>query len=172
MSKSPAECWYALHVRTNYEVAVGTRLRDLGVRELIPMRGLPPGKNSRASGKMPLFPGYVFCCLDLRTGPRLYTLTGVIRILGLGGHPAPIDEREIQAIQILARSPYPVQPHPFIGNEDTVTISHGPLSGVSGTLVHSETESKLIVSVALIQRSLAVTVPSDCGALQFAHPHT
>jgi transcription antitermination factor NusG len=171
MSKSPAECWYALHVRTNYEVAVGARLRDLGVQELIPMRDLPPGKNGRSPGKIPLFPGYVFCCMDLRTGPRLYTLSGVIRILGYGGHPTAIDEKEIQAIQILTRSPYPIQPHPFIGIGDIVTIADGPLCGVSGRLVHSETESTLIVSVALIQRSLAVTVPSQCGALQFARPH-
>lgn len=77
--------WYVLHVRPNYELSVTSQLRELGLEEYLPIkRPLSIPKRSRCSEGMPLFPGYVFSLLDLRAGPRLYSISGIIRILGHG----------------------------------------------------------------------------------------
>lgn len=154
--------WYALHVRSNYELAVSTRLRELGIEEYLPIhRTTPASPRSKFNSGPPLFPGYVFSFMNLHAGPRLYTIPGVLKILGCGGNATPIEDHEIAMVRSIANSPLPVEPVPYFQPGAKICLTAGPLSGVSGTFLRSGKGNQLVVSLPLLRRSLAVTVLAE-----------
>ena len=108
-----------------------------------------------------LFPGYVFCRFDLAHGKLpVVTVPGVQRIVGHGRDPVAVPEREIEALQQVLRSGALVEPHEYLQAGDRVRIVHGAMAGVEGILVTVKNESRLVLSVELLQRSVAVEVDS------------
>ena len=154
--------WYALHVRPNYEIFVSSRLKGLGVEEYLPIHKTShlSQRNKFHSGP-PLFPGYIFSFLNLQAGPRLYSIPGVIRVLGYGGQATPIEDHEIAMIRSVADSPLAVEAVPYFQPGEKICLTAGPLCGVSGTFLHSGKGNQLVVSLPLLRRSLAVTVLSE-----------
>ncbi len=151
--------WYALHVRPSYEIAVATRLQDLGVEEYLPLyKGPRVARRNRFNEGPPLFPGYVFSYLDLAVGPRLYAVPGVLRILGHGGRATPIEDDEIAMVRAIVESRLRIDPAPYFQPGEKICLIDGPLRGVSGTFLRSRKGNKLVVSLPLLKRSLAVTV--------------
>lgn len=156
---TPGARWYALHLRPNYEMAVSTRLRELGVEEYLPIhRASRVAQRNKFNEGPPLFPGYIFSFLNLHAGPKLYSVPGVVRILGYGGHATPIEDHEIAMVRSIADSPLAVEPIPYFYAGEKICLMAGPLKGVSGTFLHSAKGDKLVVSLPLLKRSLAVTV--------------
>jgi transcriptional antiterminator RfaH len=154
--------WYALHVRPNYEIAVSTRLRGLGVEEYLPIhKGSKLARRNKFNEGPPLFPGYIFSFLNLHAGPRLYSIPGLIRVLGYGGHATPIEDQEIAMIRSIADSPLSVEHVPYFQPGAKICLTAGPLCGVSGTFLRSGKANQLVISLPLLHRSLAVTVLSE-----------
>ncbi len=164
MTLAPSEArWYALHVRPNYEIAVSNRLRELGVEEYLPIHRASRNKSPRNkfSGGPPLFPGYLFTFLKLHSGPKLYSIPGVIRIVGHGGNATPIEDHEIAVVRTITDAPLPVEPIPYIHTGERICLTAGPLKGMCGTFLRCTKGSRLVVSLPLLKRSLAVTVLAE-----------
>jgi Transcription antiterminator len=154
--------WYALQVRRNYEMSVASRLRELGLDEYIPVRHFQNiAKRNRFPEGMPVFPGYIFTFLDLDAGPRLYSVPGVIKILGYGGRPEPVSDDEIQAIRNIVSSDLKVHSVAYCSAGDPIVLTDGPLCGVRGRFIASKKGGQLLVSLPLLNRSLSVTVLSE-----------
>jgi transcription antitermination factor NusG len=85
-------------------------------------------------------------------------IPGVSLIVGMGKTPIPIDEAEIAAIQSTVKSGLPSQPWPFIQIGQRVRIEQGPLCGLEGVLLDFRGRHRLVLSVTLLQRSIAVQV--------------
>jgi transcription antitermination factor NusG len=77
----------------------------------------------------------------------------------LGKVPIPVEENEIAAVQRVVNSGVLAQPWPFLKTGEQVTIEEGPLRHVTGILAAIDGSERLIVSISLLQRSLAVTLP-------------
>ena len=78
--------------------------------------------------------------------------------MGVGRTPIPIDESEIAAIQAAIKSGLPSQPWPFLQVGNRVRIEYGPLCGLEGILSGFRGHQRLVLSVTLLQRSIAVQV--------------
>jgi transcription antitermination factor NusG len=170
MSGEQSPRWYALHVRTNCENLVAIRLREIGISEYLPYHK-PARRTSsmKTLGEQPLFPGYVFCKMDLDTGPRLYRVPGVVRILGTRKYPTPIEDAEIESVRRIAESHLKIESYPYLHPGDPIWVVAGPLAGISGTVLRSDRGRKLVISFLLLQRSLAVTIPSEWVESAFAN---
>jgi transcription antitermination factor NusG len=83
---------------------------------------------------------------------------GVHSIVGCGGQPALISNVEIEAIRRVVESPTNVEPHPFLKCGDRVRVTAGPLRGLEGLLLRKKNWCKLLLSVEMLQRSVAVEV--------------
>jgi transcription antitermination factor NusG len=70
-----------------------------------------------------------------------------------------VDDVEMAAVQAVVRSGFLAQPFPFLKVGQSVIIEEGPLRNVSGILTRMQGAEQLVVSVSLLQRSLAVTLP-------------
>lgn len=154
--------WYALHVRPNHELHVASRLKGLGLEEYLPIqRGQRNARRNKFNEGLPLFPGYIFSFLDLDAGPRLYSIPGVLRIVGQGGHAIPIEDDEIASLRAISDSLLRVEATSYFQPGEKIHLIAGPLKGVSGTFLHTSKGDKLVVSLPLLKRSLAVTVLPD-----------
>ncbi len=153
--------WFALQVRTRHEAGVANFLTGKGYEPFVPMYQARKRWSDRIKVvDAPLFPGYLFCRLDVNNRLPILTTPGVIQIIGFNRVPVPVDEAEISAIQSLVASGLPSQPWPFLHAGDRVQIDAGPLRGLEGVLVELRGARRLVVSVTLLQRSVAVEIDS------------
>jgi transcription antitermination factor NusG len=153
--------WYALQVRTRYERVVAEHLSGRGFEWFLPLRK----DRKRWSDRMkeiesPLFPGYLFCRFDTQNRLPILQTPGVVQIVGYNRQPISVDEVEIAAIQTLVAAGVPNQPCSFVEIGDRVRIGSGPLRGLEGILVESRGKHKFVLSVTLLQRSVAVEIDS------------
>lgn len=149
--------WYALQVRSRYEISVARQLRGMGYEEFLPLYDCRKRWSDRVKQvQAPLFPGYLFCRFELQNRLPILKTPGVIQVVGSNRLPIPVDDDEIKAIQILATSGIPNQPCPFVRVGERVRIESGPLRGLEGVLVEIKGDRRLILSVSLLQRSVAV----------------
>jgi len=149
--------WYALHVRSRYEMGVARQLRGMDYEEFLPLYECRKHWSDRIKEvQTPLFPGYLFCRFDPQNRLPILKTPGVIQVVGYNRQPIPVDEDEIKSIQTLVTSGIPNQPWPFLKVGEKVRIESGPLRGLEGVLVEFKGNRRLILSVSLLQRSVAV----------------
>jgi transcription antitermination factor NusG len=108
----------------------------------------------------PLFPGYLFCQFDPYNRFPIVSTPGVIRIVGVGRQPVSIDQSEISAIQTLVQCKLGRQPWPFLEVGERVQIMSGPLNGLEGILIDFKGVHRVVLSVTLLRRSVAVELDS------------
>ena len=105
--------WYAVRVRPNYEKPVAAALRGKGFQEFLPLiRSKRQWSDRVKIMDLPLFPGYLFCRLNLEERLPLLTTPGFLYLVGVGKNPEPVDEVEIAGIQAVLRSGLTVTPWP------------------------------------------------------------
>jgi len=112
-----------------------------------------------------LFPGYLFYRFDANFACKVMTVPGVICIVGDGSAPLPIPAHEIDAIQRIINTHYAAEPWPVAHMGQKVRIESGPLRGIEGLLLRTTNRQRLVVSVSLLQRSVAVEIDSASIAL-------
>jgi transcriptional antiterminator NusG len=153
--------WFALQVRVRREETVADHLVGKGYELFLPLyknRKLWSDRVKEVDA--PLFPGYLFCRFDPLNRLPILKTPWVVRIVGYNHSLVPIDVAEIAAIRTLVSSGLPTQPCPYLGLGDRVRIESGPLRGMEGLLTKFKGNHRLIVSVTLLQRSVAVEIDS------------
>jgi transcription antitermination factor NusG len=151
--------WFALHVRTRHEAGVAAHLQGMGYEDFLPLYKTRTRWSDRTKEvEAPLFPGYLFCRFDPQNRLPILKTPGVIQVVGYSRQPIPVEETEIEAIQALVASGIPSQPWPYLEVGEKVRIESGPLRGREGVLVEFKGTHRLILSVALLQRSVAVEI--------------
>jgi len=157
--------WYALQVVPEKENIVATLLGCKGYEQFVPTYQTDDHFRRKLKTGKKLFPGYVFCRFAyearnrMRDGGGVVTIPGIIRIVG-GIKPAPIPWEEIEAIRLALATKLTPKPWPFQVGEK-VKIETGPLRGISGMVVRSDRTHRLVLSVELLRRSVAVTVEPE-----------
>jgi transcription antitermination factor NusG len=154
--------WYALRVRSRHESTVATHLHARGYESFLPLYKCRRRWSDRFKEiDLPLFAGYVFCRFSLLNRLPVLAIPGVVHVVGVGRNPVPIDAAEIAAIQTAVSSGLPREPWPFLEVGDRVKIAQGPFCGVEGILLGFRGNQRLVLSVTLLQRSVAVQVDAS-----------
>jgi transcription antitermination factor NusG len=153
--------WFAVQVRLRHEKAVATTLEGKGYEQFLPTRRVV-SKRGGNTVELPLFPGYVFSRVETNSlGGLIVTTPGVLRIVGFGQRPAAIPDAEIETMKCLLRSGLAATPYPYLTTGDNVRIVRGPLQGVEGLIVACREKGLLVISISIVQRSMAVEVDLD-----------
>jgi len=111
--------------------------------------------------ELPLFPTYIFCRFNPSANGKAVSTPGVIRIIGFGGQPTEVRAEEIEAFQLLGRSDLLREPWSYIPDGTLVQVETGPLTGAAGIFCCSEDKRRLVISVTLLQRSVAIQIDED-----------
>jgi transcription antitermination factor NusG len=159
MFASEARSWYAIRVKSNREKITAEALKGKEYEVLLPCYKECRRRGSSArTVELPLFPGYIFCRLDAQDRLPVLMVSGVVHIVGSGRTPEPIDPAEMEGVFALLRSELPLSPAAYPPIGERVQIQKGPLRGVDGLVIAHKNSKKLVVSVSLLQRSMAVDV--------------
>lgn len=153
--------WYAVHTRARHEKAVAAQLQGRGMETYLPLvEEIHRWSDRRKRVQVPLFPGYAFihACQSSETVAAVAAVESVVRIVGAHPSGTPIPDEQIQTVHRLVSQNIPCVNHPFLEVGQRVRVRGGPLDGVEGTLVALKGARSLVVSIELIQRSLAVRV--------------
>lgn len=154
--------WFALHVRSNCERTVSTILRSKGYQEFLPTYRCKRRWSDRVKEEdLPLFPGYLFCRLDQDDRLPVLSTSGVVGIVGIGKTPIPVEAPELETIWRVTHSDLVVNPWPHLEIGELVVFDSGPLSGLEGILLECKGQRRLVVSVTLLQRSVAVEIDGE-----------
>jgi transcription antitermination factor NusG len=151
--------WYALYTRHQHEKVVHQVLTGKGFEAFLPLYTTAHQWKDRVKRvSLPLFPCYVFVQSPLAQWLPVLTTPGVLTVVGFGGEPAIIPGTEIEAIRRVIENSVKVEPHPFLKYGDRVRVTAGPLRGLEGILIRKKNWCKLLLSVEMLQRSVAVEV--------------
>ncbi|MDZ4796668.1 MAG: UpxY family transcription antiterminator [Bryobacteraceae bacterium] len=171
--------WYALRVRSRHERVVEEMLRRKGWEAFVPVY-----KDRRRWAdrikvvEFPLFPGYVFCRLEVNNRLPVVNTPGVVEILGNGRELLPVENAEIRSLQTLMASGLNCEPWERLMTGDEVQIDAGPLKGLHGSVVDIRKGLRLVLAVTLLHRSVLVAIepewvtPLNVGARALLVPRT
>jgi transcription termination/antitermination protein NusG len=151
--------WYALYVKPRHEKVIAAALSTKGYETYLPLYRHRPTRLSDPI--LPLFPGYVFCRFDPVRKLPVVSVPGVFSILGRGQTPTPVDADELLAVREIVQSGRATRPWPYLVIGQAVYLERGPLAGLEGTLVKEAGADWLVVSITLLQRSVATHVERD-----------
>jgi len=164
--------WYAVMVRTGREKTATLLLENAGYECFLPVSKFIRRWSDRMKEiEVPLFPGYLFCRMDPYNRLPVLMTPGVIQIVGAGKTLVPVEEGEITDIQRVIKNGLSTMPWPYMQVGQIARIEEGPLRGMSGIIVRIKSGMKLVLSVSLLQRSVAVEVDrSWLGGTQPSRP--
>jgi len=142
--------WYTVQTKSKKERVVEKRLLDLDLQVFLPWLRLRRRIGSRFQRVLdPLFPGYLFCRLDLLvSGKAARYSPGVKDFVRFGNRIAEVEEEVIGSLQ--EQCPEGVvdyKPRPYKAGE-TVLIREGPLSSLE-TVFEREMKGTERVAVLL-----------------------
>ena len=78
--------------------------------------------------------------------------------MGFNSQPVPVSDEQIQGVKTLVFSTLEFDPYPYLTVSDRVEILRGPLRGLRGVLLEKKNRYKFILSVDLIQQSVACEI--------------
>jgi len=154
--------WFAVRVKSNRENIVVSSLSGKGYETFLPTYSWP-------NLTSPLFPGYVFCRFNVSRRLPILLLPAVVHIVGLGKIPIAIDDEEIASLRLAVESHLPMA-HVEYRTGEKVRVQKGPLAGAIGT-ISGRTSERFVVSITLLQRSIAVALRPEWLARQASWPN-
>ena len=153
--------WYAVSTRSRQEKIAASMLENLEVAHFLPLiEEERQWSDRKQKVSLPLFPGYVFVRIARSNEVQLRVLKvpGVVNFIGNQGGPLAIPENEIENIRTALFHGFGCFPHPFLKTGDRVRVVRGALAGIEGTLIRCGVQSKIVISVEMIQRSVSISV--------------
>jgi transcription antitermination factor NusG len=151
--------WWVAHVRSRQEKALARHLVQFGVPFYLPLRE----KRVRRGGRqfvshLPLFPSYVFC--RGRGEERLAALRTHLVCQILDVAQQEVLNGELAQLRLLQESGASLAPHPAFAPGDAVRVIEGPFEGYVGVVVRCGGRPRLVVSISMLRKAVAVEFDS------------
>jgi len=154
--------WFALTVKPRHEKAATAYLGRKGLEAYLPLYKARRRWSDRfREVELCLFPGYVFCRFNFEKRLDVLNVPSVHSIVGFGDRETPVSEEEIELIRTILASGAPVLPWDYLKVGERVRIIDGSLKNIEGILVRERDAWRVVVSVELLQRSVAVEIDRD-----------
>lgn len=165
--------WYAGYTAARHEKRVADHFAQRGVEHFLPLyETIHRWNNGRHRVQLPLFPGYIFVRIALQDRLRVLEVPGFVRLVGFNSLPLPLPEVDINSMREALTRGVLAEPYPYLTVGTRVEIRNGPLQGMTGILLRRQNRCRVVISVDLIMRSMAVEVEaSDVAPLRRATLH-
>lgn len=161
-ASTDALAWYGLRTRSNAEKLTTGMVAAKGYETYLPLYRVKKRWSDRVVEKeLALFPGYLFCRFDPFDRLPILTTPGVVSIISSAKMPIPIPEVEIESIRTAIESGMLVTPCEYLGEGERVRVLDGPLEGVEGILVRKKNQSRIVLSVDMLQRSVSIEIDRE-----------
>lgn len=154
--------WFAIYTNSRHEKSVAKQFAERQVESFLPLyrKVHQWAKQSRGTLELPLFPNYVFVHFAAQRRAAVLAVPGVLGIVGRGHISSALSDAEIEALRT-GFDPSKIEPHPYLVVGERVRIRAGSMEGMEGILVRKKNELRVVLTLDLIQRSLAVEVDAE-----------
>jgi transcription antitermination factor NusG len=157
-----SQAWFALTAKARHEKAVAENLQSKGLESFLPLyRARRRWTDRVQSVDLPLFPGYVFCRFVYSSRLPVLTTPGVTSVVGFSDSPSPVGDDEISRLRTIQASGLPSQPWPYVRVGQRARIEWGAMAGLEGVLIREKHALRVVVSVELLRRAVAVEIDRD-----------
>jgi len=156
--------WFAVWTRSRQEKVAAAMLETTGVQHYLPLRSeLRQWSDRKQMVAVPLFSGYLFVRLNRKSDNRYQVLntTGIAGLVGNSTGPLPIPDRQIEEIRMVLANGLECSVLPLLEEGQRVRVLRGPLTGVEGCLLRSNSGTRILISIQMIHKTLAVSVSRD-----------
>jgi transcription antitermination factor NusG len=154
--------WYALYTSANHEKKVAAELGWRSVENFLPLySSVRRWKDRKVRLQLPLFPGYVFVHVALNDRVRVLQVPGVAKLVSFGGLPVALPDEQLEALRAGLSGQMRAEPHPFLTVGRRIRVLRGPFEGIEGILVRRKGVLRVVLSLELILRSVAVEVDAS-----------
>ena len=156
--------WYAVSTRSRQEKVAASMLESFGIENFLPLAMERRQWSDRKQVvNLPLFPGYLFVRIPMlhELQLRVLKVPGVVKFIGNHAGPQAIPDAEIEGVQIVLSHRIPCTPCSIPRVGDRVRVFRGLLAGIEGTFVRSGSDTRLVISVEMIQQSISVQVDAS-----------
>lgn len=153
--------WFAVWTRSRQEKVAASMLEALDVPTFLPLKAeVHQWSDRKRNVSIPLFSGYLFVQINIAQDSRLRILKvpGVVGFVGNHTGPLPIPDQQIENIRMLLDAGVDYTVGSLLKEGDRVRVIRGSLCGLEGSIVRTNSETRLILSVDLIKRSLSIGV--------------
>ncbi len=154
--------WYAAYTYSYHEKRVAGQLRERSISYFLPLyQTIHNWRNGRAHLELPVFPGYIFVQIARQDRIRVLEIPSVVRLVGTASGPVAVPEAEIETLRRGWSSSVHAEPHPYLTVGSRVRICRGPFSGAEGFFIRYKQKWKVVISLDIIMRSVAVEVDAS-----------
>jgi transcription antitermination factor NusG len=153
--------WYAVQTLPRHEKKIAAELSQKSINSFLPLVSEKhQWSDRRVSVDTPLFPGYVFVRITQDQSARVAVLrtVGVRKFVGMRGMGDPIPDIQIDSVRAIVSKGVPFCSSTFINVGQRVRVRGGSLEGVEGIVTSVNGDNSLVISVDLIQKSLAIRI--------------
>ncbi len=163
MDSASDPVWRVFYTRARAEKKCEERLERRQVDVLLPKRAVMRQWSDRKKKVIePLFRNYIFARVDEKDRLCVLRTPGIVRCVSFRGEPARLRSEEIDQLKRTQQAPdrlAVVDLRPPIGEE--VTVTEGPLQGLSGEVLEHRGQTYVLVRVEAIRQAVKVQVPAD-----------
>jgi len=153
------EHWYALYTCPRHEKRVAEQMEERRISCFLPLyRSVRRWKDRRKKLELALFPGYLFVRIALRDKLQVLKVPGAVRLVTVNGQPAALPDLEIECLRNRQSMTGTIEPHPYLCVGRRVRVRSGPLQGLEGIIRRRKDKCRVVFSIALLMRSVAVEV--------------
>jgi transcription antitermination factor NusG len=151
--------WYAVYTIARHEKRVAEQMNCRRLRGFLPLyRAMHRWKDRRKQVELALFPSYVFVHVALKDRLRVLEIPGVVSFVCSQGKPAPLPEHQIEPLLRGTDGTVRIEPHPYLQAGRRVRLRSGVMAGLEGVLLRRKEGLRLVVSVELLMRSVALEI--------------
>jgi transcriptional antiterminator RfaH len=155
--------WWVAHTRSRAEKALARYLVSSGTPFYLPLGD----RHTRRSGRTfvshnPFFPGYVFFRGGAEVRLRVVRSNLTVAVLDVSDQ-GQLDE-ELRQLREIQESGVSLVPCAYVGPGDGVRITEGPFRGYLGVVAREKGFRRLVVSVSILRRSVAIELERDALA--------
>lgn len=154
--------WFAIYTHSRHEKSVAKQFAERHLESFLPLyrKVHQWAKQSRVTLDLPLFPNYVFAHFAAQRRAAVLAVPGVLGIVGHGHISSALPDAEIEALRS-GLVPGRIEPHPYLMVGERVRIRAGSMEGLEGILVRKKNGLRVVLTLDLIQRSVAVEVDAE-----------
>ncbi len=159
--KTPEPRWYAVYTNPRAEKQVRDRLLEAEIEVFLPLQKTYRMWSDRKKLiEKPLLSSYVFVRISPVMFPRVYQVRGIVRFVTFEGQPASIPQDQIDNLRLLINSDTEIE----VSSEkfergDTVEVIRGSLIGLTGELIETGTQKRVIIRIDRLDQNLILKIP-------------
>jgi transcriptional antiterminator RfaH len=163
LNKASDNQWFALYTKSRAEKKVDDQLKKMGIKTYLPLKKeLRQWSDRKKWVESPIISSYIFVNIVTADYKRVFEANGVVAYVSHKGKAVPIPNNEIDAMRrtVENKLSFSVETN-SIKKGQMVTVTSGPLQGITGEVMEVQGEKKLHLRISHIGYMLVVNLDKD-----------